>query len=146
MNEKNPKNVEGMPVAEKHILDFFSKSHPMAKRKKYPLKRCEEESFIMPAMGMDEDVTNMIRENGLNPKVAFQTHENFSAIAMIEQGLGMSIMNQLITDRLDYDVVKIPVDPPQHIALGIAISSLKNATPAVRKFVGMATEMLSNKD
>ena len=146
MSYKEPMNFEWIPLAEDPMLAVLCKSHPMAKRKKYPLKRCEEESFIMPAMGMDEDVTNMIRENGLNLEVAFQTQENFSAIAMIEQGLGMSIMNQLITDRLDYDVVKVPVDPPQHIALGIAISSLKNATPAVRKFVGMATEMLSNKD
>ena len=86
---------------------------------------------------------NMIEGNDLTLKVGLQTHENFSAIAMIEQGLGMSIMNGLITERLDYDVVKIPVDPPQHITFGIAISSLKNATPAVRKFVDMATKMLT---
>lgn len=143
MSYKEPMDFEWIPLADDPMLAVLYKGHPMAKRKKYPLKKCEEEIFIMPAQGMDEDVTNMIKENDLTLKVGLQTHENFSAIAMIEQGLGMSIMNGLITERLDYDVVKIPVDPPQHITFGIAISSLKNATPAVRKFVDMATKMLT---
>ena len=124
------------------MLAVLDKEHPFAKRKKYPLKACEQEVFIMPAQGLDEDVTNMIRENDLTLQIGFQTHENFSAIAMIEQGLGMSIMNKLITDRLDYDVIMIPVDPPQYITFGVAIPALEHATPAARKFVEMAVAML----
>ena len=142
MSYKEPMAFEWIPLAEDPMLAVLDKEHPFAKRKKYPLKACEQEVFIMPAQGLDEDVTNMIRENNLTLQIGFQTHENFSAIAMIEQGLGMSIMNKLITDRLDYDVIKIPVDPPQHITFGVAIPALDHATPAARKFVEMAVAML----
>ena len=142
MSYKEPMAFEWIPLAEDPMLAVLDKDHPFAKRKKYPLKACEQEVFIMPAQGLDEDVTNMIRENNLALQIGFQTHENFSAIAMIEQGLGMSIMNKLITDRLDYDVIKIPVDPPQHITFGVAIPALDHATPAARKFVEMAVAML----
>ena len=144
MSYKEPMAFEWIPLAEDPMLAVLDKDHPFAKRKKYPLKACEQEVFIMPAMGLDEDVTNMIRENDLTLQIGFQTHDNFSAIAMIEQGLGMSIMNKLITDRLDYDVIKIPVDPPQHITFGIAIPTISNATPATRKFISMAVAMLKN--
>lgn len=142
MSYKEPMDFEWIPLAEDPMLAVLDKEHPFAKRKKYPLKACEQEVFIMPAQGLDEDVTNMIRESDLTLQIGFQTHENFSAIAMIEQGLGMSIMNKLITDRLDYDVIKIPVDPPQHITFGVAIPALDHATPAARKFVEMAVAML----
>ena len=144
MSYKEPMAFEWIPLAEDPMLAVLDKDHPFAKRKKYPQKACEQAVFIMPAMGLDEDVTNMIRENDLTLQIGFQTHENFSAIAMIEQGLGMSIMNKLITDRLDYDVIKIPVDPPQHITFGIAIPTISNATPATRKFISMAVAMLKN--
>ncbi len=143
MSYKEPMPFEWIPLAEDPMLAVLCKSHPMAKRKKYPLKACENETFIMPAQGMDEDVNNMIEENDLSVDIGFQTHENFSAIAMIERGLGMSIMNKLITEKFDFDVVKIPVDPPQHITFGIAIHSIENSPPAVRKFVDVAAKMLT---
>jgi hypothetical protein len=42
----------------------------------------------------------------------------------------------------DFDVAKIPIDPPHHITLGIAVNSLKSASPAARKFIDVAVETL----
>ena len=75
-------------------------------------------------------------------KITFSTLENFAALALIEQGMGMSIMNDLITRNYQCNVVKLPLDPPQYITLGIAVPSLENASPAVRRFVDFAVEKL----
>ncbi len=56
--------------------------------------------------------------------------------------MGMSIMNELITKRWECDVAKLPLDPPQQITLGIAIPSLKNSPPAVKRFVKFAKSLL----
>ena len=64
-------------------------------------------------------------------------------MAMIEQGLGMSIMNELITRNWQCDVVKLPLVPPQQITLGIALPSLENASPAVKRFVQYAVDQLT---
>lgn len=66
-------------------------------------------------------------------------------MAMIEQGLGMSIMNELITKGRICNVVKLPLTPPEYIALSIAVPSLQKASPAVRKFITYATDMISKK-
>lgn len=143
MTYREPMPFEWIALAEDPMLAVLNKEHPLAKAKKYPIRNCEQERFIMPALGLDEDVNDMLQRNRLSLNIAFKTQENFPAIAMIEQGLGMSIMNNLITERLDYDVVKIPVDPPQYITFGIAIPSLKSASPAVKKFVEVAVRRLS---
>ena len=53
---------------------------------------------------------------------------------MIERGLGMSIMNELITKNFQANVVMLPLDPPQSITLGMAVPTLESASPAVIKF------------
>ncbi|WP_338736000.1 LysR family transcriptional regulator substrate-binding protein [Sporomusa sphaeroides] len=101
------------------------------------------ERFIMPALGRDVDVVALFQENNLNPNIQFSTLENFAAMAMIEQGLGMSIMNELITRKWQCDVVKLPLSPPQQITLGIALPSLDNASPTVKRFVKYAVDRLT---
>jgi DNA-binding transcriptional LysR family regulator len=97
----------------------------------------------MPALGRDADVIALFQANKLNPNIQFSTLENFATMAMVEQGLGMSIMNELITRKWQCDVVMLPLSPPQHITLGIALSSLDTASPAVKQFVQYAVERLT---
>lgn len=124
------------------MIAVLPRSHPLAKAKKYPLKNCQKEKFIMPALGRDDDVLALFKRNHLTPKIAFSTLENFATISMIEQDMGMSIMNELITKRWDFDVAKLPLDPPQAITLGIAIESTKDASPAVKRFLAYAEQRL----
>ena len=62
---------------------------------------------------------------------------------MIENGLGMTITNNLITEGFQADIVKIPVDPPQYIRFGIMIPNKEALSPAARKFVQYAKRILT---
>ncbi len=130
-----PMEYEWIPLADDPMIAVLPPEHPMANQKTYPLEKCQEEKFIMPGLGKDVDVIETLQINGLTPTISFSTLENFAAIAMIEQGLGMSIMNELITKNWQADVVKLPVAPPQTISLGIAVHSLKTIPPAAKRFV-----------
>ena len=54
-----------------------------------------------------------------------------------------TIMNDLVTQRWQFNVVKLPLDPPQSLTLGIALPSLEQAAPAVRRFVKYAVTKLT---
>lgn len=129
-------------IAYDPMIAVLPHGHPLEGADAYPIERCQEENFIMPAMGSDVDVVDLFARNGISPRIVYSTLENFTAMAMIEQGLGMSIMNELITKRIDVDVVKLPLDPPQSISLGMAVPKLSSAPPAVRRFVDFALEEL----
>ena len=139
---KKGMNYDWIPLADDPMVAVLPESHPKAHDQCYPLSEVKKEAFIMPAMGRDDDVMEVFRKTKTEPKIAFSTLENFAALAMIEQGMGMSIMNDLITQNYQCRVVKLPLDPPQHITLGIAVPSLENASPAVRRFVDFAVEKL----
>lgn len=131
-----------IPLADDPMIAVLPESHPRANDASYPLNEVRKESFIMPALGRDDDVMGVFRRTRIEPKITFSTLENFAALALIEQGMGMSIMNDLITQNYQCRVVKLPLDPPQHITLGIAVPSLENASPAVRRFIDFAVERL----
>ena len=62
---------------------------------------------------------------------------------MIENGLGMTITNRLITEGFQADVVKLPLDPPQHIQFGIMIPNRDALSPAARKFIAYARKTMA---
>ena len=112
---------EWIPLAEDPMLALLPRNHPLAGADCYPLKRCEQDSFIMPALGCDDDVEALFARNHVDPNIRYTTIENFSAMSMVEQGLGVSVMNKLITEKRICDVAMIPIDPPASITLGAAL-------------------------
>lgn len=143
MSYMEPMPFEWIPLADDPVLALLSRSHPLAGEDAYPLKKLPEEKFIMPSFAYDDDVKLLLQKNKLNPRIEITTLESLSAIAMIEENLGMTITNQLVVEDLHYDIVKLPLDPPQHFTMGIAIHSLKDASPAVRTFTEYAVRMLT---
>ena len=146
MSYMDPMPFEWIPLADDSMLAVLSKSHPLAGEDRYPLKKFNEEKFIMPAFVYDDDVKLLFQKNNLTPRIEITTLESLSALAMIEENLGMSITNQLVVEGMNYDVVKLPLDPPQYITLGIAIHSLEAASPAVKKFVDFAVRILTTEE
>ena len=139
---QEPMPYEWTPLDYDEMLAVLPKDHLYASKESYPLINCETDSFIMPALGRDDDVVSLFERNGIKLNIHFTTLENFATMAMIEKGLGMSVMNNLITEKWNCDIVKIPVDPPSRITLGLAVPSYKQASPAVKRFIKYAVERL----
>lgn len=137
---------EWIPLAEDPMLALLPRDHPLAGAAVYPLANCATDRFIMPAKGCDDDVTALFHRTGIVLNVQFTTIESFSAMSMVEQGLGMSVMNKLITEKRVCDIAMLPVDPPASIMLGIALHSRADLSPAVRMFLKYAVRMLTKHE
>lgn len=142
LSYQEPMPYEWTPLDYDEMLAVLPKDHLYASKESYPLINCETDSFIMPALGRDDDVVSLFERNGIKLNIHFTTLENFATMAMIEKGLGMSVMNNLITEKWNCDILKIPVDPPSRITLGLAVPSYKQASPAVKRFIKYAVERL----
>mgnify|MGYP002304420093 CR=1 FL=1 len=134
-----------IPLAEDPMLALLPRNHPLADAEVYPLANCATDRFIMPARGCDDDVMALFQRTGVTPNVRFTTLESFSVMSMVEQGLGMSVMNKLITEKRICDIAMLPVDPPASITLGIALHSRADLSPAVRRFLKYAVRMLTKQ-
>ncbi len=129
-------------------IDFFQdelvawvpKSDPDSSLSSFPLKRLEEKPLIQTLPNQDTDLDRLLRENHLNPDVHFTTRDTYTTYNMVAAGLGISFDQKLNSRQWSGDVAEIPFDPPQYISLGIAVPSLKEISPAARKFIECVQE------
>ena len=138
-------SYEWIPLSDDPMIAILPRNHPYANADVYPLAECEHERFIMPALGKDSDVVDLLARFDLHPTIVYSTIESFSAFAMIENGLGMTITNQLITEGFQADVVKLSLDPPQHIHFGIMIPNKDSLSPAAKRFVAYARKTMAKR-
>lgn len=85
-------------------------------------------------------------EFGIEPDIRFSTVESFSALQMVEKGLGISIMNELITRNWPCEIVKLPISPPRSISFGIALNYLRHSSPAVKRFVKYSESIIKKNN
>lgn len=134
---------EWIPLGTDSMVAVLSLDHPLANADYYPIERVEEEAFIMPGLGHDIDTMHVLEKYDLKPHVVIETIENASMLAMVEQGMGMSVVNSLLTKKLNFDIALVPIQPENSIIFGLAIQSLSDASPAVRRFVEYAIDQLN---
>ena len=134
-----------IPFAKDRMVAVLPKDHPDAGRDAYPIKNCRKENLIMPSEGDDADVRALMKEHGIVPNIRLTTLENFTAINMVEKGLGIGIMNDGITRYWQTGTVILPLDPPSEIEIGITVPNLETAAPAVKEFVSFAASVLNVK-
>ena len=131
---------------EDRIVAVISKDHRLAGAEAYPITECRNDNLIMSDSGRDMDVIDMLKSNGISPDVRFSTIENYTAINMASKGLGVNIVNEFITKSWDSDCVILPLDPPATVEFGIVVPSAEDASPAVRRFISFASEILREND
>ena len=65
-------------------------------------------------------------------------------MAMVESGLGVSILSELVTHRMPFDVCLKEFDPPQYRDIAIAVKKGRKPSPATEKFIQIVLEFFSN--
>ena len=56
-------------------------------------------------------------------------------MAMVEKGLGVSILPELILRRTPYHIAVRPLREPYYRPIGLAMKDRAHCTPAMRKFL-----------
>lgn len=126
---------EWIPILEDELNVWLPEDHPDAGGSRFPVRRLADYPFIMIQPGSDTDLDRVFLTARVRPDIHFVTKDAYSAYRMVEAGLGISLNQRLIAREWHGRVVMLPFDPPQYVHLGIAIPSLRDASPAAKKFV-----------
>ena len=126
---------ECIPLMEDRLLAILPRNSRFASYPKFPLAECETEPFISLLQSSDHDARRALEAAGVKPNVRFYTKDDYAVIAMVEQGLGMSIMPELLLKGRHDDLQILPLIPEARRTIGIAIAAGEKAGPATRRFV-----------
>lgn len=130
-----PSDVNGRKTAlyEDRLLAVLPKNHPYAGEKVFPIRAVSNEPFISLLQSSDHDARKALKTVGIEPNIKYETKDDYAIIAMVEQGLGISIMPELLLVGFeDRNVAKLPLLPPVSRTIGLCVS--EGAGPAALKF------------
>lgn len=127
--------IDVIPLQKDQMLVLLPIDHPLCSQTSVTLSQIEKEPFIMPSKGSDDDINRVLEENSIQPDVKFIAGDDYAIMAMVEKGLGISILPELVLRGQQRSIHMIELDEPRYRSLGVGVSSLKLLSPATKKFL-----------
>ncbi len=109
--------------------------HPLAAREKIAIEDIQGLPFMLLEHGGKTEVSDLLERNHVQPDVRFTTWEDFAIMAMVEKGLGISILPDMILRRIPYQVEIRSLQEPYYRPIGLALKDREQVTPATKKFM-----------
>ena len=117
------------------LLAILPEGHRLASLEKVPAAELCAEPFMLLEKGAKAEISEIFERRGLVPQVRFTTWDDYAVMSMVESGLGISILPQLILKRVPYRIVARELDVPASRDIGLALRDRKSASVAVKRFL-----------
>lgn len=109
--------------------------HPLAQKETVSINDLEGQPFLLLEHGGKTEVSDLLSAARVNPDIRFTTWEDFAIMAMVEKGLGIGILPNLILRRAPYQMEIRSLTVPYYRTIGLAMKNREHLSPAVRKFI-----------
>lgn len=130
------KDYEWLPLCEDRMLALVPPNSKLAQQESVSLLAFQNEKFIMPMPGYDGEVRFILEKMQRRPHILFSACSDYAIINMVTEGLGVSVLPELLLKNYAHQAVALPMDPPQVRMLGMGVPQLKTASPVTRNFMG----------
>lgn len=137
-------DLQTVDIKDGEMLAVLSKKHPLAGQRSVCLKDIANEPFILLEEGHYSEPINAFHSAGLEPDIKYTIHDDYAIMTMVEAGLGISILAELILHRTNYEIACLPINPPIYRKLAIGYKD-KNSLPIASKyFIDFLLEHIEN--
>jgi DNA-binding transcriptional LysR family regulator len=131
----SPDAVNGIELTVLNRGQFkaiLPENHPLAAESSISLHDLAQEPFILLEEGNFYEPLEAFRKAEVQPKIKYTIHDDYAIMAMVEEGLGVSILADLILRRTNYRIKALPLDPPIFRTIAVGYRK-KEALPAAAK-------------
>jgi len=128
-----PQGLEFYPIRQDAALAVLPVDHPLASMERVHLADLVQFPFISAG----DDILQLLSCENLSPTVQYRVRSDETILSMVSQGLGVSLLYQLSVQHTPFPVVLRPLERPVYRTLGVALRSLRHASPATKAFVEM---------
>lgn len=117
------------------LLVVLPENHPLADYEYFPIKSLCDYPFMLLEKGAKAEISEIFEKFNIYPKVHFTTWDDYAIMSMVESGLGISILPQLILQRIPYRIVAKELEVPAYRKIGLALKDKKSTSLAVKQFL-----------
>lgn len=117
------------------LMAIIPEDHPLRDKDKFPITALCNEPFMLLEKGAKAEISDIFERNNLTPNVKFTTWDDYAVMSMVESGLGIAILPELILKRVPYKIIAKELDVPAYRNIGLALRNKKTASLAVKRFI-----------
>ena len=127
-------------IQRDELVAILPRESPLAELEAVPVDVFRTEPYILLFPRRETDNSRMLSRLGIRPNVQFTCSSVSSAFAMVEAGLGITLLNTLEILALPPELVTRPLAPREFVDVGLAFPRPEEMSPAARRFIAYVKE------
>lgn len=135
VNPAAAKGLETQTLQTDPFVAVLPKSHPLAQKSTVSLQELASEPYLLLEEGCYSEPLEAFRKAGITPNVRLTMHDDYSILSMVEQGLGYSLLAELVLQKTAYDVTVRPVDEPILRTMALVMKDKRGLSAAAKTFM-----------
>jgi DNA-binding transcriptional LysR family regulator len=137
------REFEFIPLLQDKMVVFVPENHPMSHQSSIQVKDIAGDPFIMPKE-CNHVIRSIFKEQGLSPNVQFEVSDIATIIAMVQEGVGNTILPELSIPSVLSRVKASYLSPQVYQNLGLEVRPTEFTNPALNALIHEAQEFTKN--
>ncbi len=127
-------------LLQDNLVAVLPENHPLADAPVYPIARLSSEDFINLKEEQDYEITKFLEHLQQKPNIRYEVSNDYAILSMVECGLGISVVHELMLRPNRYRIRSKHFDIPQAENIGIAVKKNVQPSTVTRRFLEHAKE------
>jgi len=127
--------METLHLEQDRLLVVMPQDHPLADGDKFPIIELLNSPFMLLEKGAKAEISEIFEKHQISPRISFTTWDDYAIMSMVENGLGISILPELILHRIPYKIAAKELEVPAFRNIGIAMREQKALSLAAKSFL-----------
>lgn len=127
--------LETVFLEQDRLMVVIPENHPLADCEKFPVNELMNSPFMLLEKGAKAEISEIFDKHHISPQVHFTTWDDYAIMSMVENGLGISILPELILQRIPYRIIPKELEVPAFRSIGIAMREKKLLSLAAKRFI-----------
>lgn len=126
---------EGTMLHRDYLQVVLPLNHPLAAREEISLADMENETFILLDEGENSVIVNTFQRHNIKLQPAYTIYDDYTILAMVKQGLGISILYQEVLSGFEEGVVIKPIKEQPYRNLQLIWKNSNTIPTAAKRFI-----------
>ncbi len=137
--------LESEPLFSVRMRAVMPSDHPLATQSCVTLEQLQQEPYIMLEEGAPGEPLQAFEENNLRLNTKLRLQDDYTIMSMVEQGLGVSILSELIIANTSYNIVSRATIPAIFQTIAVVYLDAQTLSYATRTFISFLRERVDTK-
>jgi len=139
-------DVDAVPLTIDDMHAVVPAAHPLADCSAMRPEHLAADPFVLSKGGCEPLIRSIFQATGAPPRVHYEANDMGAVLALVREGLGVTIVPALALPTSPEGIRIMPLDPPVRRRLALATRTLTEASPATAAFIQHACASVMAKE